>query len=204
MYQVPKYIIDIFPVLISKCLKCNLNIGGRNHRLFRRPNHYRIFLNEEAKKKELKKTFADRNMPYKYLDEFKREIIDPILNTPSKGIGKMNKEKINKNINNYVSNIEDMFEEYNKIKSNTNRLKLEYKMWHFSKYSNIDEIINAKEDMLLFLLKQKFFKNQKNYPRLKMESSLKKKSVNNIIREYFNNVEDDEYKFGKKINFYKY
>ena len=119
-------------------------------------------------------------------------------------IYKMNKEKINKNINNYVSNIEDMFEEYNKIKSNTNRLKLEYKMWHFSKYSNIDEIINAKEDMLLFLLKQKFFKNQKNYPRLKMESSLKKKSVNNIIREYFNNVEDDEYKFGKKINFYKY
>ena len=85
-----------FPVLISKCLKCNLNIGGRNHRLFRRPNHYRIFLNEEAKKKELKKTFADRNMPYKYLDEFKREIIDPILNTPSKGIGKMNKERINK------------------------------------------------------------------------------------------------------------
>ena len=85
-----------FPVLVSRCQKCNSEIGGFNHALLRRKNHYRIFLNEKDKDKEFKKFFADRTMPYKYLDQFKREIIDPILNTPNKGIGKMTKEIINK------------------------------------------------------------------------------------------------------------
>ena len=89
-----------FPVLVSRCQKCNLEIGGYNHALLRRPNHYRIFLNEKDKTKEFNKMFADRNMPYKYLDQFKKEIVDPILNTPNKGIGKMTKEIISKTGNN--------------------------------------------------------------------------------------------------------
>ena len=96
-----------FPVQTSKCVKCNLTIGGRNHRLERRPNHYRIFLNEQSKIKEFKKTFADKHMNYKYLDDFKREIIDPLLNTPSKGIGKMTKEIINKTGSN-IRNINEL------------------------------------------------------------------------------------------------
>ena len=96
-----------FPVLVSRCVKCNLEIGGRRHRLVRRPNHYRIYLNEEARAKEIRKTFADRNMPYKNLDQFKREIIDPILNTPNKGLGKITREIINKTGNN-IRNINEL------------------------------------------------------------------------------------------------
>ena len=46
-------------------------------------------------------------MPFKYLDQFKREIIDPLLNMPIKGIGKMTKEIINKTGNN-IRNINEL------------------------------------------------------------------------------------------------
>ena len=85
-----------FPREKSKCVKCGLEIGGQRHKLIRREGHYRIFLNEDAKKKEFSKKYADKTMPFKYFDNFKREVIDPLLNTPNKGIGQMTKENINK------------------------------------------------------------------------------------------------------------
>ena len=85
-----------FPRQKSKCVKCGLLIGGQGHKLERREGHYRIFLNEEAKIKELSKRYADKTMPFKLLDDFKREVIDPLLNSPNKGIGQMNKENINR------------------------------------------------------------------------------------------------------------
>ena len=44
-----------FPIIKSKCVKCNLDIGGINHKLVRREGHYRIFLNREAQQKEFSK-----------------------------------------------------------------------------------------------------------------------------------------------------
>ena len=96
-----------YPIEISKCLNCKKNIGGKNHELLRREGHYRIFLNEQAKIKEFNKTFADVNMPYKYLHQFKREIIDPLLSIPSKGVGKMTKENVNKT-GNKIRNINEL------------------------------------------------------------------------------------------------
>ena len=85
-----------FPTQKSKCVKCGLVIGGQQHKLERRKGHYRIFLNEEAKIKEFSYRYADKTMPFKLFDDFKRDVIDPLLNTSSKGIGQMNKENINK------------------------------------------------------------------------------------------------------------
>ena len=46
-------------------------------------------------------------MPFKYLDQFKSEVIDPLLNTPNKDIGKMTKEIINKTGTN-IRNINEL------------------------------------------------------------------------------------------------
>ena len=96
-----------YPIKRSRCLKCNQVIGGINHRLERRRGHYRIFLNEKIRDQEFQKTFADVTMPYKYLHEFKRDVIDPLLKKPNKGIGKMTKEVINKTGNN-IRNIDEL------------------------------------------------------------------------------------------------
>ena len=96
-----------FPTQKSKCTKCKQDIGGLKHILVRRDGHYRIFLNEKAKDLEFKKSYADKTMPFKYLDQFKSEIIDPLLNKPNKGIGKMSKEIINKTGNN-IRNINEL------------------------------------------------------------------------------------------------
>ena len=85
-----------FPTEISKCVNCHLEIGGEKHILVKREGHYRIFLNEEARKVEYKRRYADKNMKYKFLDDFKKTVIDPLLKSPTKGIGKMTKEIINK------------------------------------------------------------------------------------------------------------
>ena len=110
------------------------------------------------------------------------------------------KQKVNEKegTKNYASNIIDMFREYNKIKSNSNRLKMEYKMWHFSKYRDIDEIVDIKEDMLLCLLKQKYFKNKKNLPKHKKIIKKEKHSVLKKIRDDFNRIEDEDFKFRKR------
>ena len=89
-----------FPTEISKCVKCHLDIGGLKHILVKREGHYRIFLDEKARKEEYKRSYADKNMKYKYLADFKKTVIDPLLNSPIKGIGKMTKEIINKTGNN--------------------------------------------------------------------------------------------------------
>ena len=96
-----------FPTEKSNCVKCNLAIGGKNHKLVKREGHYRIFLDEESKEKEFSKSYADKSIPYKYLNDFKIEVIDPLLNIPSKGIGKMTKEIINETGNN-IRNINEL------------------------------------------------------------------------------------------------
>ena len=62
-----------------------------------------------------------------------------------------------KNLPLYTTKIGDLVKEYNRIKKNSRKLKLNYKEKHFSTYEEIDNIIKTKEDMLMFLLKQKYF-----------------------------------------------
>ena len=60
-----------FPTVISKCIFCKKEIGGKNHILFRREGHMRIFLNDQARKEQLGLFYADKEMPNMLLDEYK-------------------------------------------------------------------------------------------------------------------------------------
>ena len=60
-----------FPTEISKCINCGEKIGGENHILVRREGHMRIFLNDDARKSQLKLSYADKNMPNMLLNEYK-------------------------------------------------------------------------------------------------------------------------------------
>ena len=84
-----------FPTVTSNCPKCGLIIGGTNHKLYRRPGHFRLIFDEQAKINIIDHGY-DRDMPYMLLRDFKREKIEPLLNIPYRGIGKISKEIINK------------------------------------------------------------------------------------------------------------
>ena len=137
----------------------------------------------------------------KLLNSSKKKNINSYSAILNESINRINKKPkfekiIQKKINekghkNYISNIEDIFREYNKIKSNSDRLKMDYKMWHFSKYRDIDEIVDIKEDMLLFLLKQKYFRNKNNLAKSQNLNYKQNKSVIEIIKDDFNRIEDE-------------
>ena len=81
--------------MTSKCAECGKIIGGKNHILYKREGHFRIILDEKAKIKIIDNGY-DKSMPYMLLKDYKRKKIDPLLNKPYKGIGKISKEIINK------------------------------------------------------------------------------------------------------------
>ena len=93
----------------SKCPECQKDIGyaekkikelgAENHGMVIREGHYRIFKNAQHKKEQMSKYGdPDENIPNRTLDEYKKEVIDPILNSTSKGILKITKEDfLNKN-----------------------------------------------------------------------------------------------------------
>ena len=74
---------------------------------------------------------------------------------------RFNKDKIKY----YTNIIDSIYGNYKKIKANSKKLKNKYKEWGFSSYKSIDNFVNMKEDMLIFLLKQKYFKHYKNFPK---------------------------------------
>ena len=84
-----------FPTERSNCPKCGEKIGGVSHKLERRQGHFRIILDEQSKI-EIIDNGHDRTMPYMLLRDYKSDIIDPLLNQPYKGIGKITKQIINK------------------------------------------------------------------------------------------------------------
>ena len=94
-----------FPTQTSNCNKCGSPIGGTKHILVRRPGHFRIILRE--KKSEIIDHGYDKSMPYKILDDFKRNFIDSKINQDFKGIGKMNELVITK-IRNNTRNINEL------------------------------------------------------------------------------------------------
>ena len=84
----------------SKCPICKLDIGYGDrkiivgyHGLVRRPGHYRIFKDENQHETCMKRYGdSDENVPNMTLANYKKNIIDPILNKGKKGISKSTKE----------------------------------------------------------------------------------------------------------------
>ena len=155
-----------FPMVTSNCQKCGAIIGGTNHRLYRRPGHFRIVLNEQAKYSIIDRGY-DRGMPYMLLRDFKREKIDPLLNQPYRGIGKISKEIINKTGFNIRNNNE-----------------LSFRIMNFIIYShllitNILDILNNNEISNLFTEETSCFDIMiSNWN--KMQELLNQLGVNNI------------------------
>ena len=93
-----------------------------------------------------------------------------------------------KNLPLYTTKIGDLIKEYNRIKKNSKKLKINYKERHFSTYEEIDNIIKTKEDMLMFLLKQKYFNCK--FPQKKVKVSNHKKVFYNRMKECVDLIEE--------------
>ena len=60
----------------------------------------------------------------------------------------------------YTTKIEDIINEYFRIKKNSKLQRIKYKEAHFLTYREIDNIMDIKEDLLIFSLKEKYLKKQ--------------------------------------------
>ena len=89
-----------FPTESFKCINCNQLIGGTKkndeekgfHKMIIRKGHYRIFKNIEEKNEEFER-FGDTDelIPNMLLADYKKDIIEPILNKNNYGISKLDK-----------------------------------------------------------------------------------------------------------------
>ena len=88
----------------------------------------------------------------------------------------------------YTTNINDLIKEYDRIKKNIKKLKKNYEEKHFSTYKEIDHLLKIKEEMLMFLLKQKFF-SSKFKPKPNKFNRSKKEFINKM-KDYVEILED--------------
>ena len=143
----------------------------------------------------------------KPLEKFKFTKYEKINNTKSKLIKlKYDNKKVetnNRTISSikpqkkYNSLIENIYRDFKRIKLNTIKLKNKYKEWGFSSYKKIDSVLNAKEDMLIFHLKQKYLKHSKMFIKRNKTKNINK-SVIKKLKESFDFLDDDDLKIGKK------
>ena len=87
-----------------------------------------------------------------------------------------------------MTNINDFINEYNRIKRNIKKLKKNYEERHFTTFKEIDRLLKTKEDMLMFLLKQKFL-NSKLKPKPSKDNINKKEFINKI-KDYLDLIEE--------------
>ena len=82
--------------------------GAPNHGMVIRPGHYRLFRDKAQKEGQMKRwKDPDENIPNKLLEDYKKEVIDPIRNTPAFGFNSIERdffENQNKKVRN-LSNI---------------------------------------------------------------------------------------------------
>ena len=88
----------------------------------------------------------------------------------------------------YTTDINDLIKEYDRIKKNIKKLKKNYEEKHFSTYKEIDHLLKIKEEMLMFLLKQKFF-SSKFKPKPNKFNRSKKEFINKM-KDYVEILED--------------
>ncbi len=117
-----------------------------------------------------------------------------INKTSSRSAFKRSSFKV-KNLPIYTTTIEDIINEYYKIKRKSNLKKINYRETHLMTFREIDKVIKIKEDLLVFLLQQKFLNNQ--FPIKATKRTNKKKifikkfkdNVDSIDRRYLDSLE---------------
>lgn len=93
-----------------------------------------------------------------------------------------------KNLPIYTTKITDLIKEFNRIKNNSKKLKINYKEKHFSSYEEIENIVKIKEEMLMFLLKQKYFNCK--FPQKIIKPPNYKKIFVEKMKDYVEYTED--------------
>ena len=73
----------------------------------------------------------------------------------------------------YIAKISDFVKKYNDIKNKNQVIKLKRKENHLSAYSEIDKAFDIKEEMLMFLLKDKYINSQ--FPKNILSNQIKEK-----------------------------
>ena len=70
------YSIDYcsFPIVEYNCPECGKTIGGKNHILFRREGHVRIFFNQQYREYYLSAPYADKTVPNILLEELEQQV----------------------------------------------------------------------------------------------------------------------------------
>lgn len=105
------------------------------------------------------------------------------------------KTVVNKPI--YTAKIGDFVKKYNRIKSESKMNRLKRKENHLMTFSEIDNSINIKEDMKLFLLKEKYLKTNFPKKKVKLNNIKKKEFLQKLLDKYdifdnpFNNIDGD-------------
>ena len=94
----------------------------------------------------------------------------------------------------YTTKIEDIMNEYYRIKKKSKLIKKKYRENHLANYKEIDNIIKIKEDLLIFQLKQKFLRKQ--FPK----SETKKINKKELFIKKFRN--DFDFFDNKYLNYH--
>ena len=118
-----------------------------------------------------------------------------INKTPVRSAFKRSSNKV-KNLPLYTTTIEDILNEYDRIKKKSKLTKIHYRETHLMTYREIDKVVKIKEDLLVFLLQQKFLNNQFPLKRTKKPNKRKlfikklKDNVDSIDRRYLESFDN--------------
>ena len=144
-----------------------------------------------SKNSSINKSFSSNSFYRPLSNANYKNQIGNIKSNKRKSYFKPNNNNLNRTIVNskssirkYTFLIDGLYNDFQKIKSNTTKLLNKYKEWGFSSGKEIDEIVRTKEDMLLFHLKQKYFKNLKHFPKYKIRKRINISMVSKIKHDF--------------------
>ena len=185
----PLYLNNLFAKISDE--KKSLN----NNYIFHR--NKKVELNENdndkiwSKNSSINKSFSSNSFYRPLSNANYKNQIGNIKSNKRKSYFKPNNNNLNRTIVNskssirkYTFLIDGLYNDFQKIKSNTTKLLNKYKEWGFSSGKEIDEIVRTKEDMLLFHLKQKYFKNLKHFPKYKIRKRINISMVSKIKHDF--------------------
>ena len=142
----------------------------------------------QIKKPILLKKHANNKLRYFVINSDVHKFNLSKIKLENKKLNSNKKSLMKDSIKKYIDNIEDIYNKFNKIKSDSEKLKIDYKMRNISTSQNIDEIVNIKEEMKLDLLKEKYLKNCFSQPKFKNDINKKSRLVT-IINSIMDNDE---------------
>ena len=182
-----------FPTVISKCPICNENIGGTDHRLYRRPGHMRVFLNSDSRKKKFDLSYADKGMNNMLLDEFYNNVVLKESNSEVRYIDKKRP----------MGPIKEDFLKREKIRDLT---QIPYRILNFIYYSHlfISKIFNyiSENNLSIFQVKDMDIFESLETDWDILDELLKEKKIKNP-QIFLNIIYSNVYQLFNNIQFFK-